>query len=465
MDGRFKCCKTKEFPNYCCVVCLGVFHPACLDRTKTRVKLGGHRIYCSSKCQTRDDSDRERSAKYLEEIQRLQNECLERDLLVSRMKRQSHQFEQDILDVEKSYTSDLALKNDTISSLKERLNKFEVENGKLLLEIENYKGSEQQIKKDLDEMGRINESMLASIRVLEHENEVCGEELKRVKCELVKMVDGQSAVEGCNGGEDLATDRLLRSSKMPMRASDADMKQCDSRKKLLVLCDQTGYGIGSELGMYLRDYQIQSIIKPHAPYESVIEDIVKLSERFGGDDCIVIMAGVNNFARGRHPSFRELNSRLKHVTHTNIVLASLPLNFSGRYKKFVRKYNNVLEQYAARLNRYACAKVSFLDLSGCASGEQGMRLARCVTARKKVGDSNLVFVKTHGPVNELGDSILPPRGHRSLPGAGRLVSELEIHRQRGGVHGDGYEKDLSTAGEHHLQSNFLETTAVMTSTT
>lgn len=52
----FKCCQNKNFSNYCCVSCLNIFHPSCLER-KTEWKIvDGYKIYCSEQCKTEKEN-------------------------------------------------------------------------------------------------------------------------------------------------------------------------------------------------------------------------------------------------------------------------------------------------------------------------------------------------------------------------------------------------------------------------
>lgn len=155
------------------------------------------------------------------------------------------------------------------------------------------------------------------------------------------------------------------------------------------------------------NYSIESIIKPHAFYESVIEDVVSLSKQFGKNDCILIIAGANNFVKGKYPSFKKLNSKLRHITHTNIVLTSVSPKLYERNKQFVFKYNRALQHYALKLDNYAYAKVSYLDLSAYKASEVFSRLVKVISVRKKLGDTNLVFIESRDSYVRSDKNSLP----------------------------------------------------------
>lgn len=329
---------------------------------------------------------------------------------------------------------------------------------------------------------------MLSIRVLEQDNEVCREELMRVKRELTGILKEKPTLKGeveCEIGKHGKSKEILRTLK-------ESTKNCDVGKKLLVLSDQTGYGVGYKLRQYLPNYKIQSIIKPHALCGGVVSDVVGLCEQLGSDDCVVIMAGANDFTRGIYPSFKELNSRLKHITHTNVVLTSVSSGFSGRIGRFVRRYNKALEDYAARLDRYAAAKVSFLDLSSRNMSELCKGLVKGVSARKRAGNSNLIFVEavdsgaglcgrglsSHGrriavasPTETLvSDTVssAEPLDDRSCSSAGHAVGVLRMHDQQDGIPYNGSNLgggvDLLLESGQPGGSTFLGTRALLTCT-
>lgn len=124
MDRKFKCCRSRDFTSYCCTVCLGVFHPRCLDKMESAKKLGGYRIYCTDECESRDAERKQRQAKSDGEIDSLREECRQKDLFINRLKRQSHQFEQDVADAERSYVDKVTQQAELISSLQVKLNDF-----------------------------------------------------------------------------------------------------------------------------------------------------------------------------------------------------------------------------------------------------------------------------------------------------------------------------------------------------
>lgn len=109
---------------------------------------------------------------------------------------------------------------------------------------------------------------------------------------------------------------------------------------------------------------MQAVIKPNAGYCRVIEDIVSLSKDYTLNDHIVILAGQNDFYRGRYPLFKALNESLKQCTHTNLHLLSIPYSTKKvRCNKFVYKFNVKMAEYALKLDSCARGNVTFLDIN------------------------------------------------------------------------------------------------------
>ena len=52
----FKCCQNKTFSNFCCIVCLNIFHPSCLERKPDWKQVEGYKIFCSLQCENLGDS-------------------------------------------------------------------------------------------------------------------------------------------------------------------------------------------------------------------------------------------------------------------------------------------------------------------------------------------------------------------------------------------------------------------------
>ncbi|KAG5861041.1 hypothetical protein JTB14_021677 [Gonioctena quinquepunctata] len=124
--------------------------------------------------------------------------------------------------------------------------------------------------------------------------------------------------------------------------------------KILILCDEIGYGLRKSMSKSIgEEFTIETIIKPGAYFVNVIEDVVELSMNFGLNDYIIVIAGSNDFNSKKYPSFREINSRIKECSHTNIIFSSVPYGKQVKLNDFIYKFNIKLNEYTYKLNHYA----------------------------------------------------------------------------------------------------------------
>ncbi|KAG5864878.1 hypothetical protein JTB14_010059 [Gonioctena quinquepunctata] len=138
--------------------------------------------------------------------------------------------------------------------------------------------------------------------------------------------------------------------------------------KILILCDEIGYGLRKSMSKSIgEEFTIETIIKPGAYFVNVIEDVVELSMNFGLNDYIIVIAGSNDFNSKKYPSFREINSRIKECSHTNIIFPSVPYGKQVKLNDFIYKFNIKLNEYTYKLNHYAEGDISFFDLN-CTKG-------------------------------------------------------------------------------------------------
>ncbi|KAG5871913.1 hypothetical protein JTB14_025005 [Gonioctena quinquepunctata] len=186
-------------------------------------------------------------------------------------------------------------------------------------------------------------------------------------------------------------------------SSNSEVNKSD-KSKMMILCDQHGRGLGKSIGKRVGGTTtVQTIIKPNARYDKVIDNIVNISQDFSLADNIVVKAGYNDFLRGKYPSFKNINDKLKHCTHTNITLVSVPYiteDYITNTNTFIYKFNIRLNDYVTRLNKYAEGKVTFLELNKVNGNilnlsQSTQNICELVNInRTKDFTKNLVFAKT-----------------------------------------------------------------------
>lgn len=154
----------------------------------------------------------------------------------------------------------------------------------------------------------------------------------------------------------------------------------------------------------LKNCTVQTIIKPNACFKDVIECMVDLVKNYTINDFVIVLAGLNDFKNKKYPHFKDINNQIKHCTHTNIILASVPFyNFENKINNFVYKFNDKLNGYVFRLNRYAKGNIIYLELNN----RKGFSITKNEIVKKiiknielkKNANKNLKFVQMSAVAN------------------------------------------------------------------
>lgn len=181
--------------------------------------------------------------------------------------------------------------------------------------------------------------------------------------------------------------------------SVSDANDCVANK-ILILCDEKGRKLREVIKNKLKHlgyskYVIETIIKPGASFEKVIEDLGGLTSKFTINDYVIIVAGTNNFKNKVYPSVKYINSIVKLCTHTNIIFTNISCQENITVKDYIRKFNNRFKNYILKLDSFAQGKVvlvDILDKDGRANFNKTIcnRFIHEIIHRKKNG--NLLFI-------------------------------------------------------------------------
>lgn len=401
---KFKCCK-KDFYNYICVVCLGLYHPSCMERKGSVMKLGKCKICCSEQCQKEYEGREEEKKTLHQRLEKVENDCKEKDMYILRLKRQSQDFEDEVVNVEGRYVRELVEQKNVIINLNKEIEGLQVRNEQWQREFDEREQSVVKLERDIVELSTINKEMISTIRTLEEGNRCLLNELERIK-EKVSMETRsdeyrEQAIEGDGCGrcdetsESRAQAGILNTVKV---LNDAALYTKSEGKRLLILCDETARHLNGKIkgSLNSRSFQVESVMKPGAWFGSVISSW-NVTKNCTSNDYILIMAGVNDFRGGKYPSFRALNEKIKAGANANVLIASVPYVTSYRINRRIYSFNMKLYEYSLRVGACRRGKVEFLDVNG--SG--GVKLSKDVIAKKvasivnKSGSAgNLVFIDT-----------------------------------------------------------------------
>ncbi|KAG5883081.1 hypothetical protein JTB14_031192 [Gonioctena quinquepunctata] len=190
---------------------------------------------------------------------------------------------------------------------------------------------------------------------------------------------------------------------------DVKISEFNPTPKIFILCDELGYGLGKSISKFIgNEFSIETLIKPGAYFVDVIEDIINLSTNFGLNDYIIVLAGSNDFHAKKIPLFREINSKAKCSSHTNIIFSSVPYGNHVELNDFIYKFNLKLNDYSHKLNHYAEGDISFFDLNNVKGSmisrkEIVKKFLNIILRKKQVKNFKFVSVE-----NVITDSFLDP---------------------------------------------------------
>lgn len=372
MDKIFKCCRNKELKIYCCKVCLGIFHESCVARKKDATILKGHIIYCSKQCQCEDEDKEKQMDNDTEKLESLLNEK-----------------ENKIEEVEEKLKKETELKESHI----EEINRLKKENA----ENNNYI---QDLKGKLFEFNKLKNEMLESIKTLSLDNEVYAQEIINLKSQLTKCNNDLNETEYDLQNADSEND--------PEERKENKGKTEAKKNKVLILCDEVGRGLGMKIKESLQ-CQVETIIKPGALFENVIEAIKKLTEGYTIRDYVIIIAGLNNFKNNMYPKISEIHKKVKFCTHTNILFSTIPqFGLRKKIKYFIKKFNSRFFEYVLKLNRFAEGKIKLIDILDSKGYLISMKkicekIIKEIKFGKKIG--NLLFIDATNNSNRLNVDV------------------------------------------------------------
>ncbi|CAG9824527.1 unnamed protein product [Phaedon cochleariae] len=378
MGIPFKCCKNKEFSNLCCIKCLDVYHPSCIDRKKYSKQLGGHKIYCSESCEKLDAEEKRhkdilqginsklkqenhekmmfiekleiQSMERVEELQltidKLTVEIKEKDTYIKRIQRRTQDFESEIAEQENRDDRIFKEQMDKMTKLNTELKNLKQKEYMYEEEIETKTLMVRTLENDIKELNILSRNMVETIRIIELQNERYCKELTELSKELNQYKQGDSQYKAArvktsndkmvieemqleqvdehhvkrrdNSSETINNGKLRKLARVDNGVKNMEVRNDskiefgtklkeDIKNKILILSDQYGRGLGKTLQFHMGCTTVQTITKPNAKYEHIINNAVKLSEDFTLADNMVIIAGYNDFQQGKYPSFRNIN--------------------------------------------------------------------------------------------------------------------------------------------------------------
>lgn len=349
-----------------------------------------------------------------EEISRLLGEHAEKDKYISKQRRDTQDFRDEAVAAEQHYEDEMKRQKGIVTDLNKEIIMVIERNNVMSEEVSKMEIKINELENLISGLRETNQEMLTTIQTLTHENECNIETIKSTKYELFLLQQEKKSDSTDLEANNVEVDTEMEEGRQhggvlvgePESDKSTDRAECvageiSKRGRLLLLCDQMGYGLGKILRSKLNGYLVQVIIKPYACYSGVVESVRQLTAEFTKDDTVVVLAGTNDFRNGKYPSFKELNDSIKHCTHTNIMLVAVPfISGEARLNRYIHKFNVGLLGYTQKLDHFAEACVSFLDVNGGSAGlmlkkhEIVAKMVKMLKSGRNFAVKNLTFIST-----------------------------------------------------------------------
>lgn len=333
--------------------------------------------------------------------------------------------------------------------------------------LENRKYS-KKLENDLQEISEVSKNMVSTIRTLELDNEAYQNQMQELREEIKSLKEDPSR-ENVQSYKSISLSplNLINSIKSSKINSSHNIKQ--KQRKILILGDEMGLNLNNLIRklLNLEEYRIESFIKPGGNFNNVIENLEEKVKEFNLKDLVIIIAGHNDFEMNNIPKFKNIVTKLKMCSHTNVLFLSSPILARNNKKSIIiNKFNKHLLQFVTKLNLYTEGKMSFLNINT----NRGFKSKQNDIASKIVNgianytntSKNLIFILTN--------DTLPP----CYPNTQVIVDENSSNTQvivnensgntpvlvDGNSSNTGNRNNIDTSLENNSNSSFLEATQV-----
>lgn len=276
----YKCCKSKVLTHYVCINCLMVFHKCCIPKVKSQIRfVGQNKIVC---CETNNPSEKEDITDALEKtICELSTDGEVKDNYIKKLKLENAAFVKEALEREDDMNVLIEKQDKIIRELKERI--FELQ-----------KSNDLSINKS---------TKTVSIQTINNSKNVSTFTEIGTNTGVVEMHQYQSNTNTVN--------EVQKRNKSVIKPH---IRKNSIKQKLLILSDEFGRNVNKIVmnKVNSQNFAVESIIKPGANFQQVIEDMEALTSTYLQQDHVFILAGSNNFNKqNKYPLFKTICNKFK----------------------------------------------------------------------------------------------------------------------------------------------------------
>lgn len=157
---------------------------------------------------------------------------------------------------------------------------------------------------------------------------------------------------------------------------------CSGQDRIMVVGDSQSRGSSAILKDYIRNGSIiETIVKPGAVFESVIEDLKKLTASFTKNDCVIVIAGTNNILSGQKLNKETVKDLMTELCHTRCLFVSVPFFSNNKlFNMCVNIFNSDLNDCICS---FQCNDFRFIDIHSILSSDFSRSSLHLTKAEKR----------------------------------------------------------------------------------
>lgn len=389
-----------------CTVCNNVFHKSCLHRFKNQISfVKENKIICCS--DSKDNSynfDDEKSI--LEKtIDELTDDAALKTQYIKKLKIEHDIFIKDALKAEEEMNELLKNKDKFINQLTKQI---ELLNKKYMIDPKSTKTVAVQTEKQAKTLSSdktnqysrgVGEKYSINVNSGTTDFMTCNTKTSSGNCDLRGNLNKETDVSSVEIKTNSVTNTKQNNNKTDIQTVTP------KRKKLLILSDDIGRNLNKSLSNKLKhqNYYIESIIKPGATFQQVVENIDAVTRSYTSQDHIIILAGSNNFNKTKqYPLFKNIWDVIKKCRNLNITIATVPYNKNYKVNKFINKFNNKLTDFIRKIDNYVPGKISLLNVGNVSSNTLNRNficneIIKIISCKNYI--KNLTFVNISNSLN------------------------------------------------------------------
>lgn len=311
-----------------------------MERSSEIVRLSGYRVLCSDECQKAFNDKEEEESEILIKVRELQEELKGKNKHIERLSRNSKVFEDDVLEAEKKFATQLDKLSKINNVLRKELGDLKINEEKLMSDINIRNDQRIEFERKIEELTDLNKSLITSVRALEAECENYAAELREVRQELGSIKEREA-----NGKKDELLGRTVYGE----------------RKRLLIVGDLNARGCATIFKQCIgHQFDSNCQIRDRTLFADIVTECLLLGKTFNKDDYIILFIPCFNAIKRVSITEADLD-RLKDLSsQTNLTIVGSAFHIQRPVlNHFLHHQNNFMSSY------YHHGKSQFIPLLHC----------------------------------------------------------------------------------------------------